>query len=46
MSRIQFDAFGVKNADMVKANVKGNGNVLSVERKTMKVSTAKLSQVL
>ena len=33
MSRIQYDALSVRNSDMVKANVKGNLNVLSVERK-------------
>ena len=33
MSRIQYDALSVRNSDMVRANVKGNLNVLSVERK-------------
>ena len=38
MSRIQYDALGVRNSDMVQANVKGNLNVLSVQRKTTRAS--------
>jgi hypothetical protein len=38
MSRIQYDALSVRNLDMVRANVKGNLNVLSVERKITRAS--------
>jgi TnpA family transposase len=34
MSRIQYDALSVRNSDMVKTSIKGNLNVLSVQRKT------------
>jgi hypothetical protein len=38
MSRFQYDALSVRNSDMVKANAKGNLNVLSVQRKTTRAS--------
>jgi hypothetical protein len=38
MSRIQYDALSVRNSDMVRANVKGNLNVLSAERKITRTS--------
>ena len=38
MSKIQYDALSVRNSDMVKVSVTGNLNVLSIQRKTTRVS--------
>ena len=38
MSRIQYEALSVRNSDMVKVSVKGNVDVLSVQRKTTRAS--------
>jgi hypothetical protein len=38
MSRIQYDALSVRISDMVRDNVKGNLNVLNVERKITRAS--------
>jgi hypothetical protein len=46
MSQIQYNALSVRNSDMVKASVKGNLNVLSVQRKTMRASIVITNEVL
>jgi hypothetical protein len=38
MSKIQYDVLSVRNSDMVKVSVTGNLNVLSIQRKTTRVS--------